>query len=103
MNGYDWKSYYHVCPECGQLIYSEPTFVPPEIRNAAQLAWMMKAAQKAFWPTQLDRMRGMDDDALIDCIKTLVEEEYVRGFFHKPSMAGNLRERLLERMEKNGG
>lgn len=102
MIGDDWKKYYHICPECGSLMY-EPSFVPPEIRNAAQLAWMMKAAQKAFWPTQLDIMRGMDDDALIDCIKTLVEEEYVRGFFHKPSMAGNLRERLLERMEKNGG
>lgn len=99
MIGDDWKKYYHVCPECGQLLY-EPSFVPPEIRNAAQLAWMMKAAQKAFLPTQLDIMRGMDDDELIACIQELAKEEYVRGFMRIPTMIGNLPERLKERMEK---
>lgn len=91
-----------LCPACGRPIYEANPFpVSQELKNAAQLNWMMHAAQKAFFPTYLDIMRGMDDDALISCIARLAEEEYVRGFLGMPSMIGNLPERLKERSGKN--
>ena len=93
-----------VCPTCGHPIYEiDPHPVPTELRNAAQLYWLMNTAQKAFCPTQLDIMRGMDVDALIACIQELAKEEYVRGFLGMPSMIGNLPERLKERIEKKRG
>lgn len=94
----------NVCPTCGHPIF-EYDFSPYptriELRNAAKLNLMLKAAEKAFWPTYLDIMRGMDDDELIACIARLAEEEYVRGFLRMPSMIGNLPERLKERSGKN--
>lgn len=94
---YSWPG---VCPACGHTLYEINQFpVNPDIKNAAQLNWLMNTAQKAFWPTQLDRMRGMDDDELIACIKKLAEEEYVRGFCRVPTMIGHLPERLKERIE----
>ena len=94
----------NVCPMCGKSFlgydYSPyPTRI--ELRNAAKLNLMLKAAEKAFWPTYLDIMRGMDDDELIACIQELAKEEYVRGFLGMPSMIGNLPERLKERSGKN--
>lgn len=95
---YSWPG---VCPACGHTLYEINQFpVNPDIKNAAQLNWLMNTAQKAFCPTQLDIMRGMDDDELIACIQELAKEEYVRGFMRIPSMIGNLPERLKERIEK---
>lgn len=91
--------YCRICPECGSYVY-EPDFVPEELRNAALFNRLMQEAQRPSFPTGIDKLRMMDDDALADYIMELAKQEYVRGFFHIPSMAEQIHTWLKEKVEE---
>lgn len=91
--------YCSICPECGSYVY-EPSLVPEKFRNIARFYVLMKNAQKPVFQTELERLRGMDDQDLIQYIMELAQAEYVRGFFHQPSRADFIPTLLKEKIKE---